>query len=135
MSVLCIADSNELDQRIMKLNLLKFPIFKHVLHFYRDAELLSYLKENRNDTSNLPDVLLLDLNIQQQSQPNILESLQSLYPNFRKKPDVYIISASILPKDINKALSYEFVQDYITKPVTKDILRQIVTGTRPYVYR
>jgi CheY-like chemotaxis protein len=135
MSVLCIADSNELDQRIMKLNLLKFPIFKHVLHFYRDAELLNYLKENRNDASNLPDVLLLDLNTQQQNQANILEALQFVYPTLRKKTEVYIISASILPKDINKALSYEFVKDYISKPVTKDILRQIVTGTRPYVYR
>jgi CheY-like chemotaxis protein len=122
MSVLCIADSNELDQRIMKLNLLKFPIFKHVLHFYRDAELLNYLKENRNDASNLPDVLLLDLNTQQQNQANILEALQFVYPTLRKKTEVYIISASILPKDISK-------------PVTKDILRQIVTGTRPYVYR
>ena len=47
MSILCIADENELDQRIIKLNLIRYPIFKHVLHFYSGPQLMTYLTENR----------------------------------------------------------------------------------------
>ncbi|HEY2582209.1 MAG TPA: response regulator [Mucilaginibacter sp.] len=135
MSILCIADDNELDQRIIKLNLIRYPIFKHVLHFYNGPQLINYLNENRRDNSNLPDMILLSLNIAQSNNWNVLDTLQSIYPTLSKKVSVYMISSSIVPKDISKAMSYEFVKDFITKPVTKDILIAISTGSRQFTYR
>ena len=135
MSVLCIVDDNELDQRIIKLNLIRYPVFKHVLYFNGGLQLLNYLKENRNDYTNLPDIILLDLNMPQFSGWNVLEALETVYPSLCKKIAIYIISASIIPKDINKALSYDFVIDFISKPVTKDILTAIANGGKQFVYR
>jgi CheY-like chemotaxis protein len=135
MSVLCIADDNELDQRIIKLNLIKYPVFKHVLYFHDGLPLLNYLKENKDDSANLPDVVLLDLNMPHFSGWNVLDALQVIYPAFCKNIGVYVISASIIPKDINKALTYDFVKDFIAKPVTKDILASIANGNRQYIYR
>jgi len=125
MSILCIVDDNELDLRIMKLNLLKYPVFKHVLYFYGGLQLIKYLEENKADSSNLPDIIFLDLNMPQFSGWNVLDALETIYPNLCKQVSVYFVSASIIPKDINRALAYDFVKDFIAKPVTKDILLSV----------
>ena len=135
MSVLCVVEDNELDQRIIKLNLIKYPVFKHTIYFYDGQPLLKYLQENKNDRSNLPDVLLLDLKMPHVDGWKVLDALQVLYPMLCKQIAVYIISASIIPKEINKALSYPFVSDFIAKPLTKDILTAIANGSKQYVYR
>ena len=135
MSVLCVVEDNELDQRIIKLNLIKYPVFKHTIYFNNGQPLLKYLQENKNDRSNLPDVLLLDLKMPNVDGWKVLDALQVMYPALAKQIAIYIISASIIPKEINKALSYPFVSDFIAKPLTKDILTAIANGSKQYAYR
>jgi CheY-like chemotaxis protein len=130
MSILFVVDDNDLDHRILKLNLIRFPIFKHVLYFYEGLKLIKYLKENKNDSANLPDIILLDLNMPVCDGWNVLDAIETAYPGLAKKPVVYMISASIMPSDINQALSYFFVKDFISKPVTKDILKAISQGEK-----
>jgi CheY-like chemotaxis protein len=130
MSNLCIVDDNELDMRIMKLNLIRNPVFKHALYFYDGQQFVKYIRENRADRSNLPDVVFLDLVMPNYSGWDVLEAMQSMYPALAKEIAVYILSASIIPRDINKALSYDFVKDFITKPLTKDILIAIANTSK-----
>ncbi|MDF2430475.1 MAG: hypothetical protein JWP44_106 [Mucilaginibacter sp.] len=128
MSVLFVLDNNELDQRIIKLNLLRFPVFKHALYFYESIKLIKYMKENKDDRSNLPDVILLDLNMPEFNGWNVLDALQILYPSLCKKPLVYMVSASSMSKNVNRSLAYPFVKDFIPKPVTRDILLLIANA-------
>jgi response regulator RpfG family c-di-GMP phosphodiesterase len=92
------------------------------------------LKENKNDRSNLPDIVLLDINMPQFNGWNVLDALESIYPTLSKQISLYIISASINPRDINKALSYELVKDFIAKPVTRDILVSVSNQNRYSTY-
>ncbi|MDB5007108.1 MAG: response regulator [Mucilaginibacter sp.] len=130
MSVLFVLDNNELDQRIIKLNLVRFPVFKHALYFYEGVKLIKYLKENKDDRSNLPDVILFDLNMPEFNGWNVLDALQILYPSLCKKPLVYMVSASSMSKNINRSLAYHFIKDFIPKPVTGDILLLISNVNR-----
>jgi CheY-like chemotaxis protein len=130
MSILFVVDDNDLDHRILKLNLIRFPVFKHVLYFYEGLKLIKYLKENKNDSANLPDIILLDLNMPVCDGWNVLDAIALAYPGLSKKPVVYMVSASIMPSDINQALSYFFVKDFISKPITKDILKAISQGEK-----
>jgi len=130
MSILCIVDDNELDQRIIKLNLIRYPVFKHVLYFHDGLQFIKYLKENKNDRANLPDVVLLDLNMPQFNGWNVLDAMEMINPALSKQIVFYIISASIIPKDINRALNYDFVNDFISKPVTREVLNSVADGSR-----
>jgi len=55
----------------------------------------------------------------------VLESLKEISQTLSKRIAVYIVSASIRSNDIMKALSYDFVEEYISKPITKENLISI----------
>jgi len=122
MSTLFVVDDNEIDKRIMKFTLVKYPAFDYVLYFDGGLPLINYLKEHKNDYNNIPDTVFLDLRMPDYDGWKVLEELQALYPALSKKLKVYIITASINPEDKMKAEEYPFVQHFISKPFTKDTL-------------
>lgn len=122
MHSLFVADDDELFKRILKMTLVKYPLFKHVLYFENGRPLIRYLKENRHDRSNLPDILLLDLATPESGGWLVLDFLQTYYPTFAKPVLIHAISVSIDPRDRAKALRYDFVKDFIYKPLRKEQL-------------
>src|ERR1700709_1785077 len=125
MSTLFVVDDNEIDTRIIQLNLVKYPVFDQVSYYRGGIALIDYLKKNKDDSSILPDAIFLDLAMPDVDGWHVLEALQEIYPSLSKKMNVYIVSASVLSSDIFKAKSYYFVQEFISKPITKDNLISI----------
>jgi CheY-like chemotaxis protein len=125
MSTLFVVEDNEIDQCIIKLNLLKNPIFEQVAYYNGGLPLVNYLIEHKDDSANLPDAIFLDLSMPEYDGWDVLDALQDIYPTLSKKMNVYIVSASIFSRDINKAKDYPFVQEFISKPFTKDNLISI----------
>jgi len=125
MNTLFVVGDNETDKVTLKQNLVKYSAFKYVLYYDAGAPLINYLKEHKNDCSNLPDAIFLNLSMPGFNGWDILDALQTIYPKLSKKINVYIVSASSWPKDLFKAKSYDFVQNIISKPITKDHLISI----------
>ena len=130
MPSLFVADDDDLFKRILKMTLVKHPLFKHVLYFETGLPLIKYLKENSNDRSNLPDVLLLDLTMPVCSGWDVLDFLEIWYPSFAKRISIYVVSVSIDPRDRAKALRYKFVKDFIYKPLHKEQLIAIANEAK-----
>ncbi|GAA4274114.1 response regulator [Aquimarina gracilis] len=97
---------------------------KSLMVFRNGEEALNNLKAIVSANEKLPDVILLDLNMP------ILDGWQFLDEFVKvpceKKIIIYIVSSSVDPEDILKAKSYEFVSDYIVKPVTVEKLKGIL---------
>jgi CheY-like chemotaxis protein len=127
MPSLFVADDDELFKRILKMNLARLPVFKHVLYFNTGFPLIKYLQENQNDSRNLPDVLFIDPGSPQSGGWEVLDFLQTLYPAFQKQVLVYVISVSIDPRNRERALRYDFVRDFFTKPLSRDQLQAVAT--------
>ncbi|MEW7277193.1 response regulator [Aquimarina sp. 2201CG1-2-11] len=95
-----------------------------IMVFKNGQEALDNLKPIILSKEELPDIILLDLNMP------VLDGWQFL-DEFIKIPCekiiiIYVVSSSIDPEDILRAKSYQGVSDYIVKPITIERLKEVL---------
>lgn len=125
MSTLFVLDDDPLFHRIIELAHAKSSLYRHISHHYEVKPLINYLWNNRQDRSNLPDVLFVDLNIPVVDGWEFLDELDKIYSKLCKNIMVYVISVSVRKEDQIRATQYPCVQEFIIKPVNMDKLRAI----------
>lgn len=87
---------------------------------------MDYLLQHRNSIEHLPDVILLDIYMPEMDGWTFLKVFADTQDQFSKPIDIFIISSSDHLKDINKARSIPHVKAYLQKPVTMEILKNLV---------
>lgn len=124
--VACIIDDDPVfvfgAQRMMEIT--RFS--KSIMVFPNGQEAINALKPMMSSESNIiPDIILLDLNMPVMDGWAFLDEFLLIPSN--KKVEIYIITSSIDPADIEKAKSYEgAVRNYIIKPISKVKLESIL---------
>ena len=68
----------------------------------------------------IPDVILLDLNMPVMDGWEFLEEFIKI-PN-QKQIQLFIVTSSIYPEDIERAKQYQQVSNYIVKPISRESL-------------
>lgn len=97
---------------------------KDILFFENGKEAYdALLKSIQDNSSELPDVIMVDLNMPIMDGWEFLSSLEQL--NLQKHILVHIISSSIDPDDINRAREYDIVSRFISKPILREDLIKI----------
>jgi CheY-like chemotaxis protein len=71
-------------------------------------------------------LIILDLEMPILNGWGFLESFQKLDPKIMDMFKIIVSSSSSNPEDINRALAFDFVDEYIPKPMTIDIFRRII---------
>lgn len=95
--------------------------------YYFDAtKVLDFLVEHKANSNELPDMIFVDINMAIMSGTSFLHKYNKLRPRLAKKINIYIMSSSIDPSDLALSKKYDFVLDYIIKPLTKVTLRKIL---------
>lgn len=95
-----------------------FLVYKNGKEAYDD--LIPKLKQN----ADLPDVILLDLNMPIMDGWQLLDELIKI-PNSKNIP-IYIVSSSVDSRDFEKAKSYELVSNYIVKPFSVSKIKSLL---------
>jgi CheY-like chemotaxis protein len=96
--------------------------------WFRDGEeALSFLKTHALDAQSLPDVMILDINMPFMDGWQFLEAFRDLRQSMAKPIDIYMVSSSADERDQLRALATGDVADYLEKPITSDILRDLVS--------
>lgn len=104
----------------------------HTMHSYNGTNALEFLKQNSDNAKALPDMIFLDIHMSDISGFDFLERFKKLSQRFMKHIEVYVISSSIDPEDINRSKGYAFVKDYIIKPVTQIAIKNIFYANSRY---
>jgi CheY-like chemotaxis protein len=125
MSILIVIDDNQIDRLIIHFCLVKYPVSDSIHYFDGGLSFINYIKDNKDNYVNLPDVIFLDLRMPDYDGWHVLEDIKKINRTLPKNIKVYIISASVSAKDRFRALQYNFVHQFISKPITKDILISI----------
>lgn len=87
---------------------------------------MDYLLHHRKSEEHLPDVILLDIYMPEMDGWAFLKLFTDHHHEFVKPIDIFVISSSDHLKDITRAESIPHVKAYLQKPVTLEVLRNLV---------
>ena len=93
--------------------------------FHNGKQAYDKLKIILENGSQLPDLILLDLNMPIWDGWQFLDEFVKI-PN-EKIITIYIITSSVDPADVIRAKSYDMVSNYIVKPITMPELKKILS--------
>lgn len=81
------------------------------------------------DNADLPQCLFIDINMPEMNGWQCMDKLMELIPSsIARLPKIYIVSSSINTDDEKKAYSYPFTTGYLTKPISMEKFREILSN-------
>lgn len=98
-----------------------------VTEFISSIEAKEYFQKlfDENKFDHFPNVILLDINIPMFTGWEFVSFLESLNLG-DYLPDVFMVSNSRSPKDLEKAESHDIVKDILEKHVTKEFFEKLL---------
>lgn len=83
------------------------------------ADALEYLHKHKEQAEQLPDVILMDINLKTETGWEFMEQYQSLKSTLIKHPQIFILSSSVSPLDAAEATKYPDIRACLNKPLSK----------------
>jgi CheY-like chemotaxis protein len=87
---------------------------------------LEYLKSMKKKNYIQPVLIFLDINMPCMNGWEFLEKYSLLDKEIQSEVMIVMLTTSVDPQDLARAKEWSFVSDYITKPLTKEILESII---------
>lgn len=97
---------------------------KEFVVYKNGKEALDNLIPKINSGKDLPDVILLDLNMPILDGWQVLDKLIELPMSYPIK--IFIVSSSIAQRDLDKAKQYELVSNYLVKPFSVEKVKDLI---------
>jgi CheY-like chemotaxis protein len=121
-----IIDDDELFIMITRNNIRKSGIPVITEDFKNGKDSLNVLKERVLSGENIPNIILLDLNMPLLDGWEFLDELKQMPEESRREMKIYICTSSIDPKDLKRAETISDVTSFLEKPVNTEVVLKIV---------
>lgn len=108
------------EREIKKLNLASIVITKNT-----GWDALEYL-QSKNAKDTTPDLIFLDINMPGMNGWEFLQKYNRLGKELQSKVIIIMLTTSDNPDDESRAKTWSFVSDFITKPLTKHKMEDII---------
>lgn len=124
--ILCIVDDDKVYRFTVQRAIELQKLARKILIFEDGEQALQFMIDNVGNSTDLPDVIFLDINMPIMDGFQFMEEYVKLKPRIGKQITVYMVSSSTDPKDIDRAKSISEISDYLIKPIQPDQLNEIV---------
>ncbi|MHA7056200.1 response regulator [Aquimarina sp. M1] len=128
-NVACVIDDDPIFVFGVKRVMQVIDFCNTIMVFRNGQEALDNLSAIISKKESLPDVIILDLNMPILDGWQFLDEFTKI--PCEKKITIYIASSSVDPEDTLRAKSYEMVSNYIVKPISIDVLKDILNDFEP----
>ena len=105
---------------------------ENMIEAYNGVEAITYyekLEKGEIPKENLPEIILLDLNMPVMDGWEFFETFKKRFPTYFSKTKIFILSSSINPIDEAKAKNEKNIKAFLQKPLDKDkieVIRKIM---------
>lgn len=121
-----LIDDDDIYVFLTKKTILKVMQDVDVEVFSDGLQAITHLKNVQHQPELLPDVIFLDLNMPVMDGWEFLEEYQEIYPSFTRRNELYIVSSSISPHEMERSKSIPVVAEFIIKPLVKEKFLEIL---------
>lgn len=122
-----VVDDDDIYQFTIGITLKNISAVNNIRSFSDGAKALEHLLTHQNTNDELPDIILLDINMPVMDGFQFMEEFTELLPKISKNIKVYMVSSSMDPKDIKKVERIEAISDYLIKPVNANQIKEILS--------
>lgn len=129
-TILCV-DDDPITLMLCKMVINKASFSNKIITAKNGEEALNYFKSFNNtsvdEQSKKPQLIFLDLNMPVMGGWEFLDSFSTSEYSKHNTTKVIILSSTIDPEDIEKAKKYPMVLDFLSKPISKEMLEYVKT--------
>ena len=86
---------------------------------------IDYLAGLAEIGKNFPELIFLDINMPVMNGWDFLEEYEKLDTQLKKSTRIFILSSTVDPEDYQKARDFGNVEDFISKPLNRELLERI----------
>lgn len=121
-----LIDDDDIFVFLTKKTILKVTTEVDVEVFSDGLQAITHLKKVKDQPELLPDVIFLDLNMPVMDGWEFLSDYQEVYSSFAKGNELYIVSSSISPHEMERSKNIDAVSEFIIKPLVKEKFLEIM---------
>ncbi len=121
-----VVDDNKTDQIITGILLEKKLGITDIIQVYSGPEALAWLIMNKNQ---LDDglVILLDIKMPEMDGFEFLETFDRMEEDIQQKTQIFMLSSSLDPFDIERAERHKYVKKLLSKPLPALLLGELIS--------
>jgi CheY-like chemotaxis protein len=123
--ILCV-DDDPITVMLCRKVILKSDFSKHVDSAQNGEDALHYFDNLMlQQVTDYPELVLLDLNMPVMGGWEFLDNFSKTYAAYFTRIKVIVLSSTIDPQDVEKARTYPMVLDFMSKPITTEMLSNL----------
>jgi len=120
-----VIDDDTIFRFIIKKQIEKYGRFEIVHESNNGEEGIEYLQNRLNQNQELPQAIILDLDMPVMNGWEFLEAFKDIFENSEKSIPICILSSTINQADFEKAKEYTQVKEFFSKPIQENHLNAL----------
>jgi CheY-like chemotaxis protein len=132
-----LIDDDSISNFITEKLILREDFAREVTSYLSGEQALEYLQALEKQQLPAPDIIFLDLNMPEMDGWEFMSAFKKLPQDFTAHSHVFMLSSAVDSKDIVQARNMEEIEDFISKPLTKEdmgVIRERFTNKEEWEF-